>query len=48
MEPADGQSDGAPPAGLRCELPAVDKAVPLPLSRLSGVLSHVVWFALTL
>ena len=32
LEPAADQSDGAPSAGLRCDLPAVDKAVPLTLS----------------
>ena len=40
LEPASGQSDGAPPTGLRCEITVVEKAVPLPLSWLYGVLSN--------
>ena len=36
-----GQSDGALPAVLWCELPTNNKAVPLPLPRLFGLLLHL-------
>ena len=48
LEPVAGQSDGAPPAGIRCEISTFEKAVPLPLPRLPGVLSHVKCLALAL
>ena len=48
LEPATGHSYIAPPAGLRCELSAVNKAVPLTLYWLPGVLSRVEWLAIAL
>ena len=41
MESVTGQSDGAPPIGIQYEISVVYKAVPLPLSRLTGVLAHI-------
>ena len=48
MEPAIGQSDGAQPVGLQCEIYAVKKVVPLTISQLPGFLSHVEWLVLAL
>ena len=48
LEPVASQLDIALPAGIRCDLSAVKKSVPLPLSRLPGVLSHEEWIALAL
>ena len=36
LEPATGQSDIALPSGLQCEIPAVNKAVPLPFPSYMG------------
>ena len=36
LEPVAGQSDVAPPAVIRCDVFAVNQAVPLPLSQMHG------------
>ena len=48
LEPDSGKSDGAPPTGLRCELPTGNKAVPLPLYWLYRVLLRVEWLVIAL
>ena len=48
LDPAVGHSDGAPTPGIRCDPPAVDKAMTLPLPCLAGVLPHMEFLALAL
>ena len=48
LKPSAGKSEGAPPTGIWCEIPIGNKAVPLPLPRMFGVISYVEWIALAL
>ena len=41
LETVTGQPEGAQPAGIQYDISAVKKLVPLTLSSLPGVLSHV-------
>ena len=48
LELATSQPDVTPTPGIRCELPSVEKAMPLPLPCIPGVLPHIEWLALAL
>ena len=41
LETAAGHSDGAPASGVRCDISAANKEIPLPLPWMLGVLPHV-------
>ena len=48
MEPAASQPDRTSSPGVQCEIPTVNKAIPLPLNWLPGDLPQVEWLDLTL
>ena len=48
LDPAAVQPDGTPAPGIQCEFTAGNKAMPLPLPRLTRVLPHVEWLTLAL
>ena len=48
LELAAGQPDSTPIPGIRCDLPAVNEAMTLPLPRMPGVLPHVEFLVLLL
>ena len=41
LDLADGQPEDTPTLGIQREIPAGDKAIPLPLPRMPGVLPHI-------